>query len=54
MKQRFTWLGLLLVLASTALIFVTAKREEIECLEHFGDAYREYMRRTRRFIPFLL
>ncbi|MBO9514035.1 MAG: isoprenylcysteine carboxylmethyltransferase family protein [Variovorax sp.] len=51
--QRFTWLGLLLVLASTALLFVTAMREEDECLAHFGEAYRQYMARTRRFVPFL-
>lgn len=52
--QRFTWPGLLLVLASTALLFVTARCEEQECIEHFGDAYRHYMRRTRRFVPFVL
>ncbi|WP_431275955.1 methyltransferase family protein [Variovorax ureilyticus] len=52
--QRFTWLGLLLVLAATALLFVTAMREEQECLEHFGAAYLDYMRRTRRFVPFML
>lgn len=52
--QRLSWLGLLLVLASTALIFATALREEKECLAHFGDAYRHYMRRTRRFVPFLV
>ena len=52
--QRFTWLGLLLALASTALLFVTAQREEKECLEHFGDAYRAYMHRTRRFVPYLV
>lgn len=51
--QRFTWLGLLLVLAATALLVVTAQREEKECLAHFGDAYRAYMGRTRRFVPFL-
>lgn len=52
--QRFTWLGLLLALASTALLFVTAMREEQECLEHFGDAYLDYMRSTHRFVPFML
>lgn len=52
--QRLTWQGLLLVLLSTALLFITAKREEQECVEHFGAAYRDYMRRTRRFVPFLL
>ena len=34
--------------------FVTALREEQECLAHFGEAYQDYMRRTRRFVPFLL
>jgi len=52
--QRFTWLALALVLMATALLFVTAFREEQECLAHFGDAYQDYMRRTRRFVPFLL
>ena len=52
--QQFTWLGLALVLAATVLLFVTALREEQECLAHFGQAYRDYMRRTRRFLPFLL
>ena len=52
--QRFTWLALLLVLATTVLLFVTAMREEHECLAHFGEAYRVYMRRTRRFVPYLL
>ncbi|MBS0343188.1 MAG: isoprenylcysteine carboxylmethyltransferase family protein [Proteobacteria bacterium] len=52
--QRFTWLGLVLVLASTALLFITAMREESECLAHFGEAYRDYMRGTRRFVPYLL
>ncbi|MDM0035864.1 isoprenylcysteine carboxylmethyltransferase family protein [Variovorax sp. J22P271] len=52
--QQFTWLGLALVMAATLLLFVTALREEQECLAHFGQAYRDYMRRTRRFLPFLL
>ena len=52
--QQFTWLGLALVVAATVLLFVTALREEQECLAHFGQAYRDYMGRTRRFLPFLL
>ena len=52
--QRFTWFGLVLVLTATVLLFVTAIREERECLAHFGEAYEDYMRRTRRFVPFLL
>jgi protein-S-isoprenylcysteine O-methyltransferase Ste14 len=52
--QQFTWMGLALVLAATVLLFVTAIREEQECLAYFGEAYRDYMRRSRRFVPFLL
>ncbi|MDM0054136.1 methyltransferase family protein [Variovorax fucosicus] len=52
--KQFSWLGLGLVLAATALLFVTALRDERECLQHFGEAYRTYMRGTRRFIPFVL
>jgi len=29
-----------------------AKREEREMIERFGDEYREYIRRTRMFLPF--
>jgi protein-S-isoprenylcysteine O-methyltransferase Ste14 len=52
--KQFTWLTLALVLAATVLLFLTALRDEQECIAHFGDAYREYMRGTRRFIPFVL
>ena len=39
--------------ASLAL-FATAKAEEAENVAQFGQAYRDYMKRTRRFVPFLL
>lgn len=52
--QRFTWLGLLLALACTMLIFITAQREEKECVAHFGELYLDYMRRTQRFVPYLV
>lgn len=42
----------LAVTASVALA-ATAKAEEAENLTRFGAQYREYMRRTRRFVPFL-
>lgn len=52
--QQFTWMGLALALTATVLLFVTAFREEQECLAHFGEVYQDYMGRTRRFVPFLL
>jgi protein-S-isoprenylcysteine O-methyltransferase Ste14 len=48
-----SWSGALLALASSALLFATARADEVECLRFFGEEYRDYMRRTRRFIPFL-
>lgn len=51
--KNFNGLNLILVLAATALLFMTALRDEEECLAHFGEPYRDYMRGTRRFIPFL-
>jgi protein-S-isoprenylcysteine O-methyltransferase Ste14 len=46
-------LCLLLVIAASFFLFLTAKRDEAECLQHFGDAYKEYMQETKIFIPFL-
>jgi len=45
--------GGLLVLVATTFLIATARADEAECIQFFGDAYREYMRKTRRFIPFL-
>jgi protein-S-isoprenylcysteine O-methyltransferase Ste14 len=35
-------------------IYVTARIEEKEMIAKFGDEYREYMKETRMFIPFIL
>ena len=48
-----SWLAGLLAAAATAFLVMTARAEEAENLRFFGLAYREYMRRTRRFIPYL-
>ena len=42
----------LVVVASTCLV-LTARAEEAEDIAFFGDAYREYMKRTRRFVPWV-
>lgn len=43
-------------LAAIATVFMvlTARVEERECLDHFRDAYRDYMTRTKMFPPWLL
>lgn len=43
---------MLTAVASVAL-FITALRDEAECLQHFGSPYAEYMKTSRRFVPFL-
>jgi len=45
-----SWLFLLLSIVYTGLGFVYAGSEERICLEKYGDAYREYMERTPRWI----
>jgi protein-S-isoprenylcysteine O-methyltransferase Ste14 len=42
-----------LALAASASLFATAVAEERENVAQFGPSYAEYMKTTRRFIPFL-
>ena len=46
-------LGGFLAVLATGLLLITAQRDEAECLQTFGAAYAEYMRRTRMFIPLI-
>ncbi len=46
-------LSLVIALAATLCYYLTAKVEEEEMLVKFGDEYRAYMKRTRRFLPFI-
>ena len=42
-----------LALVATTFLIATARADEAECVRFFGDSYREYMQKTKRFIPFL-
>jgi protein-S-isoprenylcysteine O-methyltransferase Ste14 len=44
--------GTLAALAAIFLVY-TAKADERECVQFFGEEYLEYMKRTKRFIPFI-
>ncbi|MFN2336685.1 MAG: isoprenylcysteine carboxylmethyltransferase family protein [Bacteroidales bacterium] len=44
----------LIALLSSVLLWFTAKRDEQESLNYFGERYRGYMTRTRRFVPFII
>jgi len=45
--------GLLAVVASGFLL-AAVYAEEAENIRYFGEEYREYMKRTKRFLPFIL
>jgi protein-S-isoprenylcysteine O-methyltransferase Ste14 len=53
MLKQVTLLTALLGAVCTAALYATAKVEEAENLQRFGDDYAAYMRRTRMFIPFV-
>jgi protein-S-isoprenylcysteine O-methyltransferase Ste14 len=44
---------LFVALASTVFLYVTALYDEKECIQFFGRQYKEYMKRTKMFVPFL-
>jgi protein-S-isoprenylcysteine O-methyltransferase Ste14 len=48
-----SWPGGLLASLATLALLATAKADEAECTRFFGPAYRDYMQRTRMFVPFL-
>ena len=45
--------GAALALVATTFLVATARTDEQECIQFFGSEYREYMGKTKRFIPFL-
>jgi len=49
-----SWLGFSLASISTFFLIVTAKIEEVENMHFFGDAYKNYIKKTKMFIPFVL
>jgi len=52
--KQIGFLSLLLALLSTGFLLLTAKREEVESIQYFGEAYKDYMSKTKLFLPFLL
>jgi len=48
-----SWLDAVLAMLCTFFLVATARAEERENIQYFGEPYREYMKRTKRFIPFV-
>ena len=49
-----TWIGMGLGILSTICLIITAKKEEKENIEYFGEQYQEYMKQTKMFVPYIL
>lgn len=51
------WATLPMLILYPVMVFLyvrLAKKEERDMLAEFGDEYREYMKKTKRFIPFVV
>jgi len=44
---------IVLVIVNTVALYLTALVEQGEMIKRFGDEYKEYMKKTRMFIPFI-
>ena len=51
--KSFSVTGIVLALVTTFFLVFTAKADETECIEFFGNKYKEYMKTTKRFIPYV-
>ncbi len=52
--KKISWLTGNVALAACVLLVFTALAAEKENLRYFGTRYQEYMKRSKRFLPFLL
>jgi len=46
--------GLILAGSAALFLFATAKADEQECILVFGQDYKDYMKRTKMFLPYVL
>jgi protein-S-isoprenylcysteine O-methyltransferase Ste14 len=52
--KNTTSLLFLVAFISSVFLLLTALADEKECIRFFGEKYVEYMKRSKRFIPFLI
>lgn len=46
-------LSLIYAVAATIFLYLTVRAEERENLNYFGEQYREYMKHSKRFVPWI-
>ena len=52
--KRMSWLSASIALVACLFLVMAALVEESENIRYFGGQYREYMKRNKRFVPFLV
>jgi protein-S-isoprenylcysteine O-methyltransferase Ste14 len=52
--KQASWLSGVIALTACALLILASLAEENENIHYFGQPYRQYMKRTKRFVPFLI
>lgn len=52
--KRIVWYEILFAILTTIFLILTVKKEEVENIAFFGESYREYMKNTKMFIPYIL
>jgi protein-S-isoprenylcysteine O-methyltransferase Ste14 len=52
--KSLSWITVPLGIAATGFLVATARADERECIDFFGEEYRDYMQNTKMFIPFIL
>ena len=48
-----TTILVIIALLSTIFLYITSRFDEKECIFYFGDQYKEYMKHTKMFIPYI-
>lgn len=51
--KQLTPLTILIAVFSSVCLYLTARQDERECVTYFGPVYRDYMLRSRMFIPYV-
>ncbi len=51
--KHYSLMSALLALLTTIFALMAAKKEESENIIYFGDEYRDYMKQTKMFIPYI-
>jgi len=52
--KNVTYPLLAVAVLSSLFLYLTAIHDEKECIKYFGAKYSEYMKRSKRFIPFVV